>query len=383
MTLKTGRFNTAALALTGCLASYGAHADDHAHSAQTHYPHGSQSSFEGPDNLFTGNVSVDILFPENENTNFSGAYVTFEPGARTAWHSHPAGQHMVVTSGTALTGTRDGKVIKFTEGETVWCPPGEDHWHGATPHASMTHLVVTGSKDGENVVWKEKVTDAQYAAGNTDTGPTFKALNAQQQAIVPIAAFAASGDMASLKVAMADGLDAGLTVNEIREIHVHLYGYTGFPRALNAMANLMTLVEERKANGINDPVGPQPSSIPEGESSLVIGEQVQTELVGRPVSGPLFDFAPVMNTYLQSHLFGDIFARGIFDYEHRELITVAALASLDGAEPQLAAHIRMATNVGVTEAQLHDIAASLAHTIGRKQGQRVEQAIENVLHAEG
>ncbi|MGU3847518.1 cupin domain-containing protein, partial [Vibrio diabolicus] len=79
-------------------------------------------------------VNVEMLFPENEVANYSAAYVTFDAGARTAWHTHPAGQHMIVTSGTALTGTRDGHVIRFAAGDSVWCPPGIDHWHGATPN---------------------------------------------------------------------------------------------------------------------------------------------------------------------------------------------------------------------------------------------------------
>ncbi len=383
MKKKSGHLNTAAIALTGCIATFDAVAEDHK-PAQTHYPVGSQSTFQGPDHLFTGDVNVEILFPENEHAHFSGAYVRFNPGARTAWHTHPAGQHMIVTEGTALTGTRDGKVIEFTEGETVWCPPDQDHWHGATPHSAMTHLVITGSKAGENVLWKELVTDEQYAAAVTNKPlPNFTALSPAQQAIVPVAAYATNGDLASLKVAMSEGLDAGLSISEAREILVHLYGYTGFPRALNATATLMNLVNERKAAGINDNAGPEPTSIPEGESSQVIGEKVQTELVGRPVAGPLFDFAPVMNTYLQSHLFGDIFARGIFDYEHREIITVAALASLDGAEPQLAAHIRMATNVGVTEAQLSELAEVLKLKVGHREALRVQQAIKQVLHSEG
>jgi len=131
-------------------------------NSQVLYKVGSQKSFKGPEKFFTGDVQVDILFPDNETAHYSGAYVTFQPGARTAWHYHPAGQHMIVTSGIALTGTRDGNIVKFREGESVWCPPDIDHWHGATPDAPMTHLVITGSLDGQNVIWKEKVTDEQY-----------------------------------------------------------------------------------------------------------------------------------------------------------------------------------------------------------------------------
>jgi quercetin dioxygenase-like cupin family protein len=133
----------------------------HHNSSQHHYEHGSQPSFKGKDQYFTGEVQVQMLFPSNDTAHYSGAYVTFQPGARTAWHSHPAGQHMLVVSGTGLTGTRDGKIIEFHEGESVWCPPGIDHWHGAAGNKPMTHLVITGSKDGKNVIWKDKVTDAQ------------------------------------------------------------------------------------------------------------------------------------------------------------------------------------------------------------------------------
>lgn len=107
-------------------------------------------------------MRVVPLFPANPTAHYSGAYVTFQPGARSAWHLHPAGQHIIVTDGVALTGTRDGTIIRANTGDTVWCPPDLEHWHGATPDAPMTHLVITGVRDGKNVVWKEHVTDEQY-----------------------------------------------------------------------------------------------------------------------------------------------------------------------------------------------------------------------------
>lgn len=134
-------------------------------TSQTLYPAGSQQSFTGPEAYFTGEVQVDVLFPANETAHYSGAYVTFQPSARTAWHLHPAGQHMIVTSGVALTGTRDGQVIAFEEGETVWCPAGIDHWHVLpsrsakqqatisqetimTDHISDKVVVITGASSG-------------------------------------------------------------------------------------------------------------------------------------------------------------------------------------------------------------------------------------------
>jgi len=351
-------------------------------AGQTLYPAGSQQSFKGPEAYFTGEVRVDLLFPGNETAHYSGAYVTFQPGARTAWHLHPAGQHMIVTSGIALTGTRDGNIIEFKPGETVWCPPNLDHWHGATPEAPMTHLVITGSLDDQNVVWKEKVSDAEYDGGKpprTKAVPDVQALTPKQQGIIPIAAFTANGDQASLKTALHAGLDAGLTVNDIKEIQIHLYAYVGFPRALNGLATLMSVLEERKAKGITDPTGEAAHSLPTDKSSLELGKAVQTQLVGKPVSGPLFDFAPAINQLLQSHLFGDLFGRGILDYPDREIVTVSALASLDGVDSQLKAHMGIARNVGLTQPQLAALAAVLSNTVGEKEGHRAEQALQAVL----
>lgn len=131
---------------------------------QIHYPAGSQPSMKGPEEYFTGEVQVDMLFPANDAAAFSGAQVTFQPGARTAWHLHPAGQYLIVTAGVGLTGTRDGKIIEFKAGDALWCPPDIDHWHGATADTAMSHLALTGILNGENVVWKEKVTDEEYLA---------------------------------------------------------------------------------------------------------------------------------------------------------------------------------------------------------------------------
>ena len=351
-------------------------------AGQAHYPAGSQPTFVGPDAYFTGEVKVDMLFPENHTAHYSGAYVTFAPGARTAWHMHPAGQHMIVTNGTALTGTRDGKVVAFHEGETVWCPSDIDHWHGTTPHAAMTHLVITGSKDGENVIWKEKVSDKEYNAAVKETAkamPDLTTLTPKQQRIVPIAAFTADGDQVSLKTTLQEGLDAGLTVNEIKEVLIHLYAYAGFPRALNGLATFMAVVEERKAQGIEDEIGEAPTPLPEDTNSLELGKSVQTELAGRPVTGPLFDFAPGINAFLQSHLFGDLFARGVLDYQSREIATLSALANIIGVESQLRAHIGIATNVGLTREQLTEVATLLNERVGMRAGARAEQTIQAVL----
>jgi quercetin dioxygenase-like cupin family protein len=125
---------------------------------------GEQASTFGSVENFTGRARVDPLFSPNENINASLAYVTFDPGARSAWHTHPAGQRLVVTTGVGLTQEWGKPVQVIRAGDVVWCPPGVKHWHGAAPNTAMTHLAMTGSADGKSVTWMEKVTDQQYNA---------------------------------------------------------------------------------------------------------------------------------------------------------------------------------------------------------------------------
>jgi quercetin dioxygenase-like cupin family protein len=126
---------------------------------------GSQPSAKGPAQYFTGDVRIDPLFPAREAASYSGGLVTFEAGARSAWHTHPAGQYLIVTSGTGRTQEWGGPVVEIHPGDVVWCPPGVKHWHGAMPGTAMTHLAFTGTTaDGKNVTWMEKVTDEQYNA---------------------------------------------------------------------------------------------------------------------------------------------------------------------------------------------------------------------------
>lgn len=123
---------------------------------------GDQASMSGPTEYFTGRVRIDPVWPADAGITASGGLVTFEPGARSAWHTHPAGQRLVVTSGVGRV-QEWGKPIQVVRpGDVVWCPPGVKHWHGAAPGTAMTHLAVTGVHDGQNVDWLEKVSDAQY-----------------------------------------------------------------------------------------------------------------------------------------------------------------------------------------------------------------------------
>ena len=176
-------------------------------------------------------------------------------------------------------------------------------------------------------------------------------LTARQKSIAEAASYAARGDQTGLKQALIQGLDAGITVNEFKEILIQAYAYCGFPRSLNALNTLMQTEEER---GNKDPQGPLPGPKPEG-TSLEYGTQNQTSLIGSPVSGKLYEFAPAIDEYLKSHLFGDIFARDNIDWQTRELATIAMLASLDGTESQLNSHIQIGKHNGLTDNQVAEI----------------------------
>jgi quercetin dioxygenase-like cupin family protein len=123
---------------------------------------GSQPSFQGSGDSFTGNVRVDPLFPASAPASFSGGLVNFAAGARAAWHTHPAGQYLLVTDGVGWTQQWGGPVVEIRSGDVVWCPPGVKHWHGATPTTTMSHIALTGTLDGKNVEWMEKVSDVEY-----------------------------------------------------------------------------------------------------------------------------------------------------------------------------------------------------------------------------
>jgi quercetin dioxygenase-like cupin family protein len=123
---------------------------------------GSQASVSAPAEHFTGRARVDPLVATDSNINASAAYVTFEPGSRSDWHTHPKGQYLVVTAGVGLTQEWGKPVQEIHPGDVIWCPPGIKHWHGATRTTAMTHLAMTGSANGESVKWLEKVSDSQY-----------------------------------------------------------------------------------------------------------------------------------------------------------------------------------------------------------------------------
>ena len=206
-----------------------------------------------------------------------------------------------------------------------------------------------------------------------------KGLNPPQQGIIAIAAFTANGNSDKLKIALNDGLDAGLTVNEIKEVVVQLYAYAGFPRSLNAINTFIAVMDERERKGIKDEVGREASLLPEGKSSVELGTEIQTQLVGAPYTARFVSFAPAMDQFLKGHLFGDIFGRDNLDFQSREIATVSALSSMTGVNAQLQSHFNVCFNIGMTEAQLRDLIAVLEAKVGKQEAANATEVLNKVV----
>ncbi|MBM4872118.1 carboxymuconolactone decarboxylase family protein [Vibrio parahaemolyticus] len=197
-------------------------------------------------------------------------------------------------------------------------------------------------------------------------------LSNKERAIVPIAAFTASGDVEKLKISLSDGLESGLTINEIKEVLAQLYAYAAFPRSLNGLAAFMEVVEVRKNRGITDILGRESTPFSTDKSSLELGSQNQTTL---------FDFSPQIDQYLKAHLFGDIFARDLLTWKQREIATIAALANINGVNRQLAAHYNISMNNGVSAEELNDFILVLKQCCDESIASNAQSVLDSVLDA--
>ena len=357
----------------------------------------SQQVIVGSPETFTGEVRVSSPFQALPPGTAGGATVTFTARARTAWHTHPLGQTLIVTEGKGLVQQQGQPAHLIRPGDVVTIPPNVRHWHGAGPAGPMTHIAIAEKENGSAVTWQDKVTEQDYQAALVSAGvsamsqkpqvskvaqPPSETLSAKQRSISLMAAFMASSDMPKLNVALNQGLDAGLTVSEAKEVLVQLYAYAGFPRSLNALSELLMVVDFRKQRGTQDTPGREPSrAVATGRELVVAGQANQTEISGGPVQGPVFEFAPVINQFLQAHLFGDIFERDNLDWQSRELATVGALAATPGAEAQLRSHMRASLRVGLTAPQLRQLVQTLAERVSPEVAARANDALTQALGA--
>lgn len=189
-------------------------------------------------------------------------------------------------------------------------------------------------------------------------------LDIRQQNIVAIAACTGRGDLTNLKTALARGLDDGMTVNEIKEVLVHVYAYCGFPRSLRALQTFMEVLDARKAQGITDTPGREASPLDDDRDKYIRGAENLSRLSGVPVDAPkagYAEFAPVIEQFLKEHLFCDIFGRDLLTWPERELATVSILAAMGGVEPMLQSHTAICLYQGFTSAQMKQMQAIVAH----------------------
>src|SRR3990167_5851719 len=292
------------MALSGAAAAAGAQSPGASVAPMVEVRSASSSPVgAGSNENFTGVARISSPFQAQSPGRAGGATVGFEARARTAWHPHPLGQTLIVTAGLGLVQQQGQAAQVIRPGDVVTVPANVRHWHGAGPDGSMTHVAIAEREDGISVRWQEKVSDQDYLAALAATGlgvaaekpsvaararPTSETLSARQQAISLMAAFMASSDMPRLNAALDGGLDAGLTVSEAKEVLVQLYAYAGFPKSLNALGELLKVVEARKQRGIQDAPGREPSrAIPTGNALLAARTPNQTVPSCAPVKKPL------------------------------------------------------------------------------------------------
>lgn len=190
-------------------------------------------------------------------------------------------------------------------------------------------------------------------------------LTSKQQKIATIAANTAVGDLETLKIQLNEGLDAGLTVNQIREVLVQLYAYAGFPRSLQGLNTFMSVLDERRSRGVRDEAGPDASPVTDTRDKYTRGKETLEQLTGRHETAPsgANAFAPAIDRFLKEHLFADIFERDVLTFQERELATVSALSVLPGVEPMFRSHFAIGLNTGWTQAQLDEAVALARRTV--------------------
>lgn len=202
-------------------------------------------------------------------------------------------------------------------------------------------------------------------------------LTVQEAALVQISAHTATGNLTALDGALRTGLDAGLTINQIKAALEQLYAYCGFPRSLNGINTLRTVLDARSQQGIKDPIGQTYQPIEGGdryERGRTTLEKLTKVAQAKPAPG-FGEFSPEIDRFLKEHLFADIFDNPVLTHRERELVTIAALAAMQGVEPQLRSHVGMGRNTGITNAQLAQVAELIEEAVNRSQADQLRQLI--------
>ena len=358
---------------------------------------------QAPAENFTGTARIDTLFETQNPLSASAGSVTFEAGARTAWHSHPAGQILIVTAGVGRVQQWGHRVEEIRTGDVVRIPPGQKHWHGASPQTAMTHIAITEPRNGTNVHWMEKVSDEQFAAGPSaaepqasqppqgDTRPSGpvqqriapglatltddvlygdvwrrRELSPRDRSLVTIAALIATGKPAQLAGHLGRALDNGVRPSEASGILAHLAIYSGWPSAVSALDIYEQVYTARKIDtAALSAAGPRLSAATSDAARA------------RAVHDEFGTVAPKFVELTNAVVFDDLWRRSDLSPRDRSLVTIAALAAT--GDDELEMYIRRGLESGLTGAQIGEAVTHLAFYAGWSKATKAMRTVTRVL----
>ncbi len=366
---------------------------------------GSRPVRPAPAENFTGGARVEMLFDAIDPSHASGGSVTFEPGARTAWHAHPGGQILIVTSGTGRVQQWGRPVEEIRAGDVVRIPVGQKHWHGASPQASMTHIAITEPRNGTSVQWMEQVSDEQYngavlsgqqrqpsrqqerAAGPSGAlqqriapglatltddvlyGDVWRRpeLSPRDRSLVTISVLIATGKPAQLAGHLGRALDNGVQPGEASGVLTHLAIYCGWPSAVSALEVYDQVYSARKVDtAALRAVGPR---LPAPASDAARARAVNDELGA---------VAPKFVQLTNDVVFDDLWRRSDLNLRDRSLVTIVALAAM-GDDNQLDVYVRRGIESGLTRDQITEALTHLGFYAGWMKATQAMAAVTRTL----
>jgi 4-carboxymuconolactone decarboxylase len=361
---------------------------------------------------FTGQVQVEQLFGAKDASRVTGGIVTFQPGARSAWHTHPVGQILIVTAGSGLVQQWGSPAQTMKTGDVVWIPAGVKHWHGASPSSPVTHIAIQEMADGKVVDWLEPVIDSQYLSlpaisnlppanppahevsgvimpSKSDVehvSPALEAytesklhgevwkrdgLSARDRSVITVAALIARNQTVEMPNYFKLALDNGVKPAELSEIIFHLAYYCGWP---NAMAAVIVAKEIFHARGI------KPDQLPAASPTLLPIEPVAEEKRAARVAQDVGPVSQGLVDYTGSLLFHDLWLRPALAPRDRSLVTVGALIAA-GQSAQISFHLNKAMDNGLTRAQVSEVLTHLAFYVGWPNVMSAVPVVKTVLDA--
>ena len=363
---------------------------------------GSRPIRQAPAESFSGAARVEMLFETLEPLHASAGSVTFEPGARTAWHSHPAGQILIVTAGIGRVQRWGDRIEEIRTGDIVRIPAGQKHWHGASPQASMTHIAITEPREGSNVQWMEKVTDEQYSAAPSGpepppvepqatarpSGPLQQRLapglatltddvlfgdvwrraelSPRDRSLVTISVLIATGKSAQLTGHLGRALDNGVQPREASGVLAHLAIYSGWPSAVSALDVYDQVYTARKIDTTAlTATGPR--------LSAAASDAARARAVNNEFGAVAPKFAELTNDVV----FDDLWRRSDLSTRDRSLVTIAALVA--GGDDELEVYLRRGLESGLTRAQISEAVTHVAFYAGWSKATKAMRSVTRVL----